>query len=282
MRKKTGKIVNCIICGGKIYKPKHLLHLENVYYCNGGCYTIARSVFYSGKKGGNYQGGGIIKKCSICSKMIEVKKCRRFSKLFYCSNKCKYEGLSKYYNGKNASGYIDGRSKKQYYCKEKNCNNKVCKKENRCCSCSTSLKWKNKEYREKVIRNTLKASFVSPNRQEKRLDRILNKLFFGDYKLNVKGEILIIGTKVPDFVNVNGQKKVIELYGDYWHSEKVTGISKDKEEKNRIKYFKKYGYKTLIIWEHELKDINKLKQKIIKFNGKKSKLLDKLLENKNN
>ena len=41
--------------------------------------------------------------------------------------------------------------------------------------------------------------------------------------------------------------------------------------KERINYFKKFGYSVLIIWENELKNIEQLKNKIKKFN------LDKLV-----
>ena len=57
-------------------------------------------------------------------------------------------------------------------------------------------------------------------------------------------------------------KKIIELYGDYWHNTK-DGI---KRNKRRLRVYKKYGYKTLIIWEHELKDLSKLICKIEEFN----------------
>lgn len=36
--------------------------------------------------------------------------------------------------------------------------------------------------------------------------------------------------------------------------------------KNNPNY--KYGYKTLIIWEHELKNMIKVKEKILRFNEK--------------
>ena len=50
----------------------------------------------------------------------------------------------------------------------------------------------------------------------------------------------------PDFINKKS-KKIIELYGDYWHN-KTDAILRDKR---RIKTYKKHGYDTLVIWEHE-------------------------------
>lgn len=82
-----------------------------------------------------------------------------------------------------------------------------------------------------------------------------------EYQINVKAEVMTLGGKVPDFVNVNGQKKIIELFGDYWHE--------PEEEQERIDLFAKYGYQTLVIWDYELKDVNKLKEKILEFHTRR-------------
>lgn len=95
----------------------------------------------------------------------------------------------------------------------------------------------------------------------------LSKLFPNEYKYVGNGSILI-GFKNPDFINVKGQKKIIELFGDYWHSKKKTGRTKKQEEFQRVKHFAKYGYKTLIVWESELRDIIVLKKKLIEFHRK--------------
>ena len=55
---------------------------------------------------------------------------------------------------------------------------------------------------------------------------------------------MTIGSKIPDFVNINGQKKIIELFGSYWH--------KDYDEYERTKYFRQFGWDTLVIWDYEL------------------------------
>lgn len=127
-------------------------------------------------------------------------------------------------------------------------------------------RWQDFEYREKQIKAVIKGSMIKPNRAEKRLYKLLQKLFSNEYLLNVKAD-MIIGGKVPDFVNVNGQKKLIEMFGDYWHSIEKTGKTKEEEENQRIKHFAKYGYQTLIIWEHELEDLEKVISKILSFNS---------------
>uniref|UniRef100_A0A6M3L028 Nuclease associated modular domain-containing protein n=1 Tax=viral metagenome TaxID=1070528 RepID=A0A6M3L028_9ZZZZ len=96
-----------------------------------------------------------------------------------------------------------------------------------------------------------------PNKPERELDRILQSLFPKEYKLNTKKRILILGGKIPDFVNINGKKKLIELYGDYWH--------RGQDPNKRINYFKQFGWNTMVIWEKELKEESKLKIRLTNF-----------------
>jgi G:T-mismatch repair DNA endonuclease (very short patch repair protein) len=76
----------------------------------------------------------------------------------------------------------------------------------------------------------------------------------------------IISGKCPDFVNED-KKLIIELFGDYWHSQAVTGVPEKQHEQERSNLFEEAGYKTLVIWEHELKDVNLLTQKMLNFIG---------------
>ena len=66
---------------------------------------------------------------------------------------------------------------------------------------------------------------------------------------------------------MNGQKKIIEHFGDYYHGTKHTGKTEQQNESERINHFKKFGYSTLIIWEKELKNESELIDKIIAFNN---------------
>ena len=53
------------------------------------------------------------------------------------------------------------------------------------------------------------------------------------------------------------------MFGDYWHNKSEV----IKRDKSRIITYKKYVYKTLIIWEHELKNLDKVKNRILEFNN---------------
>jgi len=98
-----------------------------------------------------------------------------------------------------------------------------------------------------------KAWNLKPNKPEKRILNLLNKMYPGEWKYTGDFSFMING-KNPDFVNCNGQKKIIEMFGDYWH--------KGENPQDRIDTFNPFGYDTLIIWEHELKNIDQLKRKL--------------------
>jgi len=130
--------------------------------------------------------------------------------------------------------------------------------------------WQNPEYREKQLKAIFKGLDIKPTKPERRMRNGLNKMFPGEYKYVGNGEIWIAG-KNPDFINVNGQKKIIELFGNFWHGEKcrfkIYGDESSNKEhaQQRINHFAKYGYRTLIVWESELKNIFKLKKKLVEF-----------------
>jgi len=143
------------------------------------------------------------------------------------------------------------RIKKHYYCID--CNKEITKTAKRCSSCSSKKNWKENIFsRKKLLKSLLK----TPNKQELKLNRLLSK----DYKFVGDGKVILGGFN-PDFINVNGQKKIIELFGDYWH--KLPNYIK--RDKRRLIEYKKLGYKTLVIWEHELEDINILNKKLLEF-----------------
>ena len=117
--------------------------------------------------------------------------------------------------------------------------------------------WSKTEQTRRKIRNTLKRRILEnpqllqkliaqastacrrPNKAEIKLCEILSPFGFhytGDGSHNV-------GTLAPDFWN--GNHKVIELYGDYWH--------RHDDPQERINAFAQYDYKCLVIWESEMK-----------------------------
>ena len=104
----------------------------------------------------------------------------------------------------------------------------------------------NPEYRDRIVQVTLAACRKSPNKAEQKLQRVLNNMHPGEWKFVGDGAVIFNGHN-PDFINVNGKKLIIELFGDYWH--------RGEDPADRIAVFTPYGFRTLVIWEHELKNL---------------------------
>jgi len=87
---------------------------------------------------------------------------------------------------------------------------------------------------------------VRPTKPEAKLYELIQEtcpeeyIYCGDFSV-------VIGKISPDFININGQKKVIEMFGNYWH--------KPGSDRQRRAILHAYGFDCLVIWEHELKDL---------------------------
>jgi 8-oxo-dGTP pyrophosphatase MutT (NUDIX family)/intein/homing endonuclease/2'-5' RNA ligase len=102
----------------------------------------------------------------------------------------------------------------------------------------TSAQWRDPAYvaRQMAVRN------VGQNKLEKvfePLARTYGFRFVGDGQL-------VIGGRGPDFWD--GGTKLIELYGDYFHS--------GQDPQNRLDHFAKHGYETLVLWESEVNGLD--------------------------
>jgi len=254
MRKASGyykKIRICDFCGKK-------LKCNQKRFCSLKC----KGLLISGKEHPMYKDGlsKARKECTSCGTSISIRNkmnlCRVcYEKQQHKENHPAWKGGISTANCITCGKIIGGNAIR---CR-------TCFNETKQRSIIQSKKWQDSKYA-KIQANLILEGLegVSPNKPERKLRRILNKLFSKEYKFVGDGKIWI-GGKNPDFINVNGQKKLIELFGDYWHSKKITGLKKKVHRKQRQYHFKKYGFKTCVIWEYELKNIPKLKNKLKKF-----------------
>ncbi len=114
--------------------------------------------------------------------------------------------------------------------------------------------WQDPEY----VKKLHKGLAQRPTGLEIEVMAILNSLFPSEYGYNGGYELgIVLCGKVPDFVNINGKKKLVEAYGSYWH--------KESDEQPRIDLFGKIGWDCLIIWDWELQDYKKLVEKLKSF-----------------
>ena len=106
------------------------------------------------------------------------------------------------------------------------------------------------------LKKVMLANSVKPNKLEVLLGNMLDEWYPNEFKFVGDGQV-VIGGKCPDFINVNGKKLIIELFGDYWH--------RNDNPEERIKIFEPYGFKAIVIWEKELKNIPLLYSKLQHF-----------------
>lgn len=100
---------------------------------------------------------------------------------------------------------------------------------------------------------------IKPNGPELYLDYLLQNYFPNEWKYVGEGQV-IIGGLCPDFINCNGKKQIIELFGGRWH--KGDRIRKNSLEDNRRKIFKEFGFNMIVIWDNELREPDKIIKKI--------------------
>ncbi len=120
------------------------------------------------------------------------------------------------------------------------------------------------EYKKMVIENAMLGKKnraiineqLKPNKPESKLLDFLALHHPKEWKYVGDGSV-VFGSKNPDFINVNGKKLIIELFGDYWH--------RNDSVRKRMAVFKPFGFRTLVVWERELKNQKALIKKINRF-----------------
>ena len=125
-----------------------------------------------------------------------------------------------------------------------------------------------KHHTQESIRKTLEGQHKSlafkPNKLEQQLLVLIGEACPGEYTYTGDRKV-IINRLCPDYTNCNGQKKVIELFGNYWHTGNRLKSWRN-TELGRIMSYKCFGFDCLVIWEDELKDTKILKRRIKRFN----------------
>lgn len=125
-----------------------------------------------------------------------------------------------------------------------------------------SLDEENKNQYAKLV---IQCLHIRPNKPETYLGKLLDFAYPNEFKYVGNGEVML-GRRNPDFINVNGKKLVIELYGTYWH--------KNEDISLKIQHYEKYGYRTLIVWDKELKHPKDVLDRVVSFvemSGKQNK-----------
>jgi len=120
------------------------------------------------------------------------------------------------------------------------------------------LNWQNTEFVSKMM----KLWNTKPNKAELTLLDLLQRICPNQFRYNGDCNLgIVLNGFIPDFVNVNGKKQVIEFFGSYWHQEPNRG------ERERINRYLEIGWNCLVIWDTELKDTEALENRIRAFVG---------------
>jgi G:T-mismatch repair DNA endonuclease (very short patch repair protein) len=98
------------------------------------------------------------------------------------------------------------------------------------------------------IRKRLKGLCRRPTEPERKLIEIIARHNL-PFKYTGDGSF-IIGNLNPDFVNVDGGKVALDVFGDYWHTLKAKMECYNEEGRKRI--FAEYGWELVVIWEREI------------------------------
>ena len=97
-----------------------------------------------------------------------------------------------------------------------------------------------REYRKKQIMPT------THTKPEEKFIKICNK--YNLPYIYVGNSSFWIERVNPDFVNCNGKKICVEIFGDYWHNLP----NKKKKDEENLNTLKKYGWERIVIWESEI------------------------------
>jgi hypothetical protein len=109
--------------------------------------------------------------------------------------------------------------------------------------------WESEEY----IQNWMEGKNRYPNKLESVVYEILQKLQPNEWKYNGNFEEgVMLGGMIPDFINVNGVKRVIEVFGDYWHSDEVINGRWKRSEFGRKAVYSQLGYDCVVLWENRI------------------------------
>lgn len=270
----------CSICGNEFIVDENRDYTPK--YCSRKCVGISTSMRQKGKNNPSWK-DPITLHCINCGKEFKLKPGelkKRAGK--YCSRDCAYEYQRKF-------GHPNRIHTKYIYCK--NCGKKVIRSQHNQIFCSHDCyaEWniKDNHWRysqdNKIKRTCLWCGnsfyiYVNILNNRDRHGRYCSRQCMAKYNkkyhqsnhpTNIEHRVIKISHEYnlplkfvgdgsfwierlnPDFI-VDGQRKVIEVFGDYWHTGKMLRNDWRRTESGRKFIFNQYGYDALVIWSSEM------------------------------
>ena len=104
------------------------------------------------------------------------------------------------------------------------------------------------EQREKKILELILGGQRKPNSIEQKILQIVSKYFL-PFKFTGYKPYSGLNGYTPDFISTDDSKKIIEVFGDYWHKRKEVVV----RDVKRLRIYKEKGFECLILWEQEIR-----------------------------
>jgi hypothetical protein len=104
-----------------------------------------------------------------------------------------------------------------------------------------------------VLQKLLKMRLQRPTKFELAVQQFLEMHYPGEWKYCGDGSVILNG-KCPDFINCNGQKKVVLANSVYWHMT-VKGLTRKQSERIELKPYNEIGFDVWFIWDDKLKGL---------------------------
>jgi len=135
-------------------------------------------------------------------------------------------------------------------------------------------RWKDPTYREEMVKRLRKASFTRPTKPEQRIIDITQEYNL-PYQYTGDGLVILFGLN-PDFMNSNGAKKIIEIFGVAFHDPSITfraEVPLIQQEEYRKAIFASLGFDCLVLWDKEMERLSdeEIAQRIRRFTKARKK-----------
>ena len=201
-----------------------------------------KSCAKKGKNNSNWKDAKIKRICKQCGKEFCIFRSQiQYGYGVFCSNKCQDKWRSENLRDAKAPGWKGGKIKRKcIICqKEFEINSSEIKKGNgNYCSYSCSRK------AQKMPKHHTKPELI--------FERICKKYNL-PFKYTGDGSFWIHNIN-PDFIECNGKKVAIEIFGDWWHSPLLNWrLTERSTLPYRKKSLKKYSWELIVLWGSDLK-----------------------------
>ena len=119
--------------------------------------------------------------------------------------------------------------------------------------CSPKCFFQSEEYREQMREAIKHRKFPKHHTKPEQIFKEICKKYDLPFKYTGDNSFWIHNIN-PDFIECNGKKIVVEIFGDYWHSPLLNPkLREDRTLPHRKKTLKQYGWKLIVFWESDLK-----------------------------